>query len=176
MPGKHVALVGIALTSLALGGIALAQDKYSVRPTGGGLAFTEFKGFEHWETVAVSHAGDMIEVILGNPTIIKAYQSGVPGNGKDFPDGSKLAKIHWMAKQSAEAPSATTVPGALHDIDLMARDSKRFRDTGNWGYTQYNYDPAKATFTALEPGSKCGFACHTTVASKDYVFTAYGPR
>ena len=81
-----------------------------------------------------------------------------------------------MAKQSAEAPSATTVPGALHDIDLMARDSKRFRDTGNWGYTQYNYDPAKATFTALEPGSKCGFACHTTVAAKDYVFTAYGPR
>jgi hypothetical protein len=32
--------------------------------------------------------------ILGNPEIIADYQAGVPGNGKPFPDGSKMAKIH----------------------------------------------------------------------------------
>ena len=38
-----------------------------------------------------------------------------------------------------QAPDPTTVPGALHDIDFMVRDSKRFPDTGNWGYAQFNY-------------------------------------
>lgn len=41
-------------------------------------------------------------------------QSGIPGNGKPFPDGAQLAKIHWN-------PS-----GTQHDVDLMVKDSKRF--------------------------------------------------
>ena len=36
---------------------------------------------------------------LANPEMIKAYQSGVPGNGKPFPDGPKLAKIHWNSQE-----------------------------------------------------------------------------
>ena len=31
--------------------------------------------------------------------MIKAYQSGIPGNGKPFPDGAKMAKIHWVPKK-----------------------------------------------------------------------------
>ena len=69
-----------------------------------------------------------------NIGFIAAYQSGVPGNGKPFPDGSKMAKIHWNQKKSAEAPAPTLVPDTLHDVDFMVRDSKRFVDSGNWGY------------------------------------------
>src|SRR5262245_54816299 len=79
-----------------------AQDKYTVQVPDG-LAFNEFRGFEDWATVAVSQAGDKIEVILANPVMIEAYRAGVPGNGKFFPDGSKMAKIHWKAKKNAEA-------------------------------------------------------------------------
>jgi hypothetical protein len=43
--------------------------------------------------------------------MIDAYRAGIPGNGKPFPDGAKMAKIHWVPKQSATAPSPTTVPG-----------------------------------------------------------------
>jgi hypothetical protein len=68
------------------------------------------------------------------------------------------------------------MPDTLHDIDFMVRDSKRFADSGNWGYAQFNYDPALATFTPLGEGYKCGFACHTIVQAKDYVFTAYPAR
>ena len=109
-----------------------AQDKYTVQVPDG-LAFSEFRGYEDWQVIAVSQTGDLIEVILGNPEIIAAYQAGVPGNGKPFPDGSKMAKIHWNQKKSAEAPAPTTVPDTLHDIDLMVRDSKRFAYSGNWG-------------------------------------------
>jgi len=166
----------VAVALAVLGGKAVsAQDKYTVRVPNG-LAFSEFRGFEDWQTVAVSQSGDLIEVILANPVMIDAYRAGVPGNGSKFPDGSKMAKIHWNAKKSAEAPAPTTVPDTLHDIDFMVRDSRRFPATGAWGYAQFNHDAASDTFTPNGSGSDCGYACHTIVAAKDYVFTAYGKR
>ena len=169
-----ILIVGLLLG--AAGGFALAaQDKYTVQVPDG-LAFSEFRGYEGWQIIAVSQTGDLLVAILGNPEIIAAYQAGVPGNGKPFPDGSKMAKIHWNAKKSAEAPAPTMVPDTLHDVDFMVRDSKRFADSGNWGYAQFNYDTASDTFTPSGDGAKCGFACHTIVAAKDYVFTAYPKR
>ena len=71
--------IAIAIGLLAaLGGRAIsAQDKYTVQVPDG-LAFSEFRGYEDWQTIAVSQSGDLIEVILGNPTIIDAYRAGVP--------------------------------------------------------------------------------------------------
>ena len=135
--------------------------------------------------VLVDPLGVQCLVILANPVMIDAYRSGVPDNGKPFPDGSKMAKIHWKPVKSAEAPDPTTrVPGTLHDVDFMARDSKRFADSGGWGWAAFNYDAASDTFTPAtltdQPpqghDAKCGFACHTIVKAKDYVFTAYPKR
>jgi hypothetical protein len=176
--GTGVAAVAatVALLLAIFGGKALsAQDKYTVQVPNG-LAFAEFRGFEDWTTVAVSQSGDLIEVILANPVMIEAYRAGVPDNGKSFPDGAKMAKIHWNTKKSAEAPAPTIVPDTLHDIDFMVRDSKRFASIGNWGYAQFNYDIASDTFRPEGTGADCGYACHTIVAKKDFVFTAYGKR
>jgi hypothetical protein len=175
-PNRVRALAISAAVLAALGGVALAaQDKYSVQVPGG-LGFSDFRGYEAWQTIAVSQSGNLIEVILGNPAMIGAYQAGIPGNGKPFPDGAKMAKIHWKAAKSADAPSPTTVPGELDDVDFMAKDSKRFADSGGWGYAQFNYAAASDTFTPLGSGAKCGTACHTIAKAKDYVFTAYGKR
>jgi hypothetical protein len=173
----------VALPSL-LAGIALAaQDRYSLQVPGG-LAFSEFRGYEDWQTVAVSHNGDKLATILGNPVMIEAYKSGIPFNGKPVPDGARMAKIPWMAKKNEAQPGEPLVPGALHDVDFMVKDSKRFADSGGWGYAQFDYDPASETFKPADTSStppqehdaKCGFACHTVVADKDYVFTAYPKR
>ena len=159
-----------------LGGRAIsAPDKYAVQVPNG-LAFSEFRGYEDWQLVAISQTEDAMAAILANPTMIDAYRAGVPGNGKPFPDGAKIAKIHWKPKKSAEAPAPTTVPDSLHDVDFMEKDSKKFSDSGGWGYAQFNYDAASDTFTPLGDGAKCGAACHTIVATKDYVFTAYPRR
>ena len=169
--------IGVIAVSLTVfGGSAIsAQDKYTVQVPNG-LAFSEFRGFEDWATVAVSQAGDKIEVILGNPSMIEAYRAGITGEGKPFPDGAKMAKIHWLTKKSGEDPNHATVPDVLDDIDFMAKDSKRFAGTGNWGYAQFNYDAAADTFTPLGTGAACGYACHNLVKTKDYVFTVYGKR
>jgi hypothetical protein len=176
---KFLLVSGIAVTVImvtALGAMALAaQDKYTVQVPEG-LAFSEFRGYEGWQTVAVSQAEGVMAVILANPVMIDAYRAGVPGNGQHFPDGSKIAKIHWHVKNSTEAPSPTTVPDSLKDVDFIERDSKRFPETGGWGYAQFNYDPASDTFTPEGRGADCGYACHTLVTAKDYIFTAYGRR
>jgi hypothetical protein len=123
----------IAIGAAILGSVALAQqDKYAVQVPGG-LAFAEFRGFEDWATAAVSQTGSLIEVILGNPEMIAVFRAGSPGDGKRFPNGAKMAKIHWNAKQMAEAPGPTAVPDTLHDIDFMVKDTNRFADSGGWG-------------------------------------------
>ena len=129
-----ISLIGtIALALVAWCGLAFAaQDKYMLKVPGG-VAFSEFKGYESWQAVSVSHNGPAIAVILANPLMIDAYHAGIPGNVKSFPDGAKMAKIHWNPKMSETAPSPTTVSGALHDVDFMEKDSKRFADSGEWG-------------------------------------------
>ena len=134
--------------------------------------------------IAISHNGNMLAAILGNPVMINAYKAGIPGNGKPFPDGAKMAKVHWNAKVNPHEPGGPTVPGTQHDVDLMVKDSKRFADSGGWGYGAFEYDAASNTFAPAtlkdKPpqgnDAKCGFACHTLVKTSDYVFTEYGHR
>jgi hypothetical protein len=172
----------VAMLAFASSGAISAQDKYTLKVPNG-LSFSEFRGYEAWQVVSISQNGDHIAAILANPVMIKAYAAGVPGNGKPFPDGSKLAKVHWNPKKMETFPAAT-VPGTQHDVDFMVKDTKRFADSGGWGYAVFDYNPASDKFT---PGTmadrppqgndaKCGFACHTSVKSRDYVFTDYGHR
>jgi hypothetical protein len=89
--------------------------------------------------VSISQDGNLIAAILANPVMIKAYLAGVPGNGKPFPDGARMAKIHWNPKMMDTFPAAT-VPGTQHDVDFMVKDSKRFADSGGWGWAVFEYD------------------------------------
>jgi len=172
-----------ALGLLATGGALSAQDRYTVKVPNG-LAFAEFRGYLGWQPIAISHNGDKLALILGNRVMIDAYKAGIPGNGKPFPDGAKMAKIHWNAQKKDAYPGPPTVPGALHDTDFMVKDSKRFADSGGWGFAAFEYDAATDSF---RPGAltdqppqandaKCGFACHTVVKDRDYVFTQYAQR
>lgn len=76
-----------------MGGVALAaQDRFTLKVPDG-LVFSEFKGYDTWEDVAVRQTETGLKVIAANPAMLNAYKSGIPGNGKHFPDGSKIAKI-----------------------------------------------------------------------------------
>jgi hypothetical protein len=170
----------VAATVLVLGivsGAAIAaQDRYTLKLPDG-VAFSDFRGYGDWQLISNSKTDDRLKVILGNPTIIAAYKSGIPGNGKPFPEGSKIAKVQWKPKKSTEAPFAVDVPDTLADLFFMEKDSKRFPKTGGWGYAQFDYDPASATFSADKAGTpSCGDVCHVAVKAKDYVFHPYQTR
>lgn len=179
--------LGVSIAFAAVSSATIAQDKYNVKVPGG-LAFSDFRGYEGWQAVAVSSREGAFALILANPVMIEAYRSGVPGNGKPFPEGSKIAKIHWDPKRSAKAPTPTMVPGVLQNVDFMEKDSKRFADSGGWGWAEFDYDAVTNTFRprpanlASQPpqahanGAKCGFACHSIVKARNYIFSDYGKR
>ena len=183
----------VALALAVLGGRSSSaqdkQDKYTLQVPGG-LAFSEIRGYEQWQVVgpSLTEAANVIRVILANPVMINAYQEGVPGNGKPFPDGSKIVKLEWRPKKITDVPfsekTPDTVPGDLAEVEFIVKDSKRFADTHGWGYAMFDYDAtsrrfAPATMASTPPvghDAKCGAACHTLAASKDYIFTAYPQR
>jgi hypothetical protein len=178
-----IGLGGAVLLGLVASGVALsAQDKYTVEVPNG-LAFSEFRGYEGWQVISISH-GKLLAVILGNPIMVAAYKEGIPANGKPFPDGAKLAKIHWTPKTNETAPGQPLVAGELHDVDFMVKDTKKFADGGGWGYAAFEYDGASASFRAGNQNdqppqaddAKCGAACHTVVKNRDYVFTEFPKR
>jgi mono/diheme cytochrome c family protein len=182
IPRQNASSASTSAPSQAQAAIS-TQDKYTLKIPNG-LAFSEFRGYESWPVISISHNGNALAAILGNPAMIDAYKAGIPGNGKPFPDGAKMVKVHWIAKVNPGEPGAPTLPSAQHDVDLMVKDSKRFADSGGWGYGVFEYDAATDTFRLGNlkdkppqgSDAKCGYACHTAVKSKDYVFTSYGHR
>ena len=167
-----------AATVLALlGGTgACAQDKYSLKSPSG-IAFSDFRGYEDWAVVSSARTDEVLKVIVANPTMIEAYKAGVPGNGQPFPDGSRIVKLQWKPKKSTEAPFAVDVPDVFTQAFFIEKDSKRFPNSGGWGYAVFNYDAVSSKFTVEPTGvSDCGHVCHVKVKTKDYIFHPYQTR
>lgn len=163
------------LLAVAAGTAISAQDKYALK-TPSGVAFSDFRGYEGWVVVSSAQTDEVLKVIVGNPAMIAAYRAGIPGNGKPFPDDSKIAKLQWKPKKSTEAPFAVNVPDVFSQAFLMEKDSKRFPNSGGWGYALFNYDAASDVFSPDAAPADCGNACHTAVKAKDYIFHPYQRR
>ncbi len=171
-------IVATAVAALAvLGAMAgYAQDKYLLQSPSG-IAFSDFRGYEDWAVVSSARTDQILKVIVANPTMIKAFKAGVPGNGQPFPDGSMIVKLQWTQKKSTEAPFVVDVPDAFSQAFVMEKDSKRFAASGGWGYAVFNYDAPSDKFSAdAKSFSNCGYACHTPVKAKDYIFHPYEKR
>jgi cytochrome P460 len=182
---RHISRLTIVATVVAvlavIGAAALfAQghdnDKYSLISPGG-IAFSDFRGYEDWAAASSARTTEILKVIVANPMMITAYKAGVPGSGQPFPDGSMIVKLQWKPKKSAEAQFPVDVPDVFTQAFVMEKDSKRFPKTGGWGYAVFNYDAASDKFTADPKSlSDCGNACHTVVKAKDYIFHPYEKR
>src|SRR3978361_440956 len=148
MKNLKLTIAGATAMLAALGGAAIcAQDKYS-RKTPDGVAFSDFRGYEDWSVVSSARTAEVLKVIGANPAITEAYRAGTPGTGKPFPDGAMIAKLQWKPKKSTEAPFAVDVPDVFSQAFVMEKNSKRFPQSGGWGYALFNYEPASDTFTA----------------------------
>jgi hypothetical protein len=182
-------IMGIVLCGLVGVVLGAQQNKDTVKVPGG-LALSEFKGYEDWlpVTPSLTDAQHVIRLIVANPVMIKAYRDGIPANGKPFPDGSKIAKMEWVPKSITDPPFSASVPdtvtGLFLKLELIEKDSKRFADTHGWGYADFEYDAASDTFrpgtTTDKPpqanDAKCGAACHNLAVSKDFIFSIYPKR
>src|SRR3954465_5421574 len=124
-------MLKVATVTTVLAAVAsavYAQDKYSLKSPSG-IAFSDFRGYEDWSVVSSARTDEVLKVIVANPIMINAYKAGIPGNGKPFPEGSRIAKLQWSFKKSTEATFAVDVPDAPTQAFLIEKDSKRFPAT-----------------------------------------------
>jgi hypothetical protein len=173
---KLTIVLATAVLAVLVVTVVYAQDKYTLKSPGG-IAFSDFRGYEDWAVVSSARTDEVLKVIVANPAMIAAYKSGVPGNGQVFPDGSMIVKLQWKPKKSTEAPFAVDVPDVFSQAFVMEKDSKRFPKSGGWGYAVFNYEAASDKFAADPKSlSDCGNVCHVAVKAKDYIFHPYQKR
>ena len=176
LAGFTILAAAVAVVAVLVAAAGYPQDKYSLTSPSG-IAFSDFRGYEDWPVVSSARQDDILKVIVANPSMITAFKAGVPGNGQPFPDGSMIVKLQWKQKKSTEAQFAVDVPDVFTQAFVMEKDSKRFPNTGGWGYAVFNYDAPSDKFAADPKSlSDCGNACHTVVKAKDYIFHPYEKR
>ena len=179
MNKKYLLALGIASVSLAaLCGTAMsAQDRYTLKVPDG-LAFAEFRGYEKWQ-VHLRIEPDRGRGRRGRRQ--SRDDRGFPGRCSGQQASLSRMAPRWRRSTGHRRRArmhrlSTTVPGSLHDIDFMVRDSKRFPTASVGSTLSSSTTPHAIRSSPTEPRANCGVACHTIVKSKDYVFTAYPKR
>jgi hypothetical protein len=163
--------LGVAVIGLAVAAAGSATDNVSPLYR---VALPE--GYRDWRMITVAHEAGKnndIRAILGNDIAVKAFRDG----SRPFPDGAVIARLAYVYKSSPENDAVFPAPqsfvaGDPTNVQISVKDSKRFADSGGWGYGQFENGDANQS----EPLLKSCFACHTKLdRSKDFVFSHYSP-
>ena len=122
--------------------------------------------FETWKLISTTDRGDnhTFRFILGNEIAVKAAQSG---NIRPWPDGTEFAKIAWQQELS---PDGLIRPGKFVQVELMLKDSQRYKETEGWGWGRWRGLDLKPYGTDARFVNECT-GCHRPVRGNDYVYT-----
>lgn len=155
-------VVSVCAAVLLFAGPAVSGER-PVAPNGIAL----YPEYMSWKVVAPSYREDKghIRIITGNETALAALQAG----RKPLPDGSVLAKVAWKAEKHPKFPVATE-PGAFMQVEFMVKDSRKYKDTGGWGFARFVGNELKPYGKDAGFAGEC-FGCHLPVAGNDYLFT-----
>jgi len=148
------ALLATILTSPSL----FAETSLTEKPVHG-----EYKD---WRVLAVSHRLEkkFVRAIVGNDIAINAARAG---KTKPWPDGAIIAKLSWKEKPHPSWPQAV-IPGEFAGAEAMVKDSKKFQETGGWGFG--HWEGQTLVMNEKEKSATC-FACHSPMKDSDYVYT-----
>jgi len=131
-------------------------------------------GYRDWQFISVAHeAGNNNDIrgILGNDIAMKALKEGT----LPFPDGSIIVRLAYEYVSSERnnaifGREQSFVAGAPTNVQIEVKDSRRYANTGGWGYGQFENGKANPSLKIV---NSC-FACHAKLpASADFVFTTY---
>src|SRR4051794_33084064 len=108
-------------------------------------------GYRDWQVITGAHeAGNLndLRTVLGNDLAMKAFREGT----RPFPDGAIIGRLAWQHVPSAENNAIfgqvqSFVAGPATNVQFSVKDSKKYADTGGWGYGQF--EDGKATAAKL---------------------------
>ena len=144
---RSLLMMMLAAGPAALGGLALAaQDRYSLQVPGG-LAFCRLPRIRR----LAGHRRQSQRRQARNDPRQSRDDRGLQGGHSRQRQAFPRRRAGWRRsigrrRRTESQPGEPIVPGALHDVDFMVKDSKKFADSGGWGYAQFEYDPASETF------------------------------
>lgn len=163
-----------SLTGLAAAAVLIGSTSEAERSPVFGVKLPP--DYRDWRVISVAHeAGKLndIRMVLGNDIAIKAYRRGT----RPFPDGTMIARLAYQYVPSAQnnavfGDEQSYVAGPPTNVQISVKDSRRFADTGGWGYGQFEGGKPNPSVALMQT---C-FACHTRLdKTTDLVFTAYAP-
>ena len=99
-----------------------------------------------------------------------------------FPEGTIFLKELQLTLPKENADGSRTepsgrgyFPGKFNGADVTVKDTKRYADTGGWGYYNFNHFEPKAKTATVKSKDECSY-CHQVSAKKDEVWTQFYPR
>jgi len=99
----------------------------------------------------------------------------------EFPEGTILFKELQLTLPGQNADGSRTelsgrgyFPGPLNGADVTVKDSKRYADSGGWGFYNFNHHEPKAASAPVKATNDCAY-CHIASAKKDRVWTQFYP-
>jgi hypothetical protein len=99
----------------------------------------------------------------------------------EFPEGTIFFKELQLALPGDEPDGSRTepsgrgyFPGPYNGADVTVKDSKRYADSGGWGYFNFNHHEPKAPTAKVRAKDECAY-CHIALAKKDDVWTQFYP-
>jgi len=145
------------------------------------------KNFEKWVFVGSPLTPNVLNDGKANfPEFHNVYME--PGSYEiyqktgEFPEGTIFLKeLQLMLPQENPDGSRTEpsgrgfFPGKLNGADVTVKDSKRYADSGGWGYYNFNHFEPKAKTAKVRSRGECAY-CHIASAKKDDVWTQFYPR
>jgi hypothetical protein len=100
--------------------------------------------------------------IYANEKAIEGYRTG------KFRDGSVIVFDVLETQESA----GTTAEGNRRFIDVMAKDSQRFAETGGWGFEEFKGDSQRERVLSAQDKTAC-FNCHIKQKDQGFVFSKF---
>jgi hypothetical protein len=101
-----------------------------------------------------------IHHLYANDKAMKGYRKGT------FPDGSVIIFDLLEAVHDGNA----VTEGDRKVVGVMHKDSKRYRDTGGWGFEGFGSGDRSNRVVGENAASAC-FACHAPQKAQDYTFS-----
>ena len=128
----------------------------------------EFRKWAHVKSVLVGSQSIAfvteggIHHIYANEKALEGYESG------RFPDGSVIVYDLLETKEIA----GNTVEGATRRVDVMVKDTERYRTTGGWQFMSFPGGKQTDGTLAADRQAVCS-KCHANRRDHDFVFSEF---
>jgi len=159
-------LLFVAALGICCSLVYSANAADQVAPAPNGLTLPE--GYKDWRVISSTHRLDnqTLRVILGNDTAVEAARTG---KSNPWPKGAIFVKMSWKETVHPDWEKAI-VPGEFVQVEIMVKDSEKYKETGGWGFARWKGLALKPFGADASFAQDC-FACHQPMQDKDYVFT-----